>query len=88
MVEGLVSIRPALILPPSSILSLEGGLWTKHHFLSVDIGGTGDCLEFLGLYDCSDGHSSQNLRVVLRCGGRTLLVSLFASDMSLVSFDR
>lgn len=59
-VEGLVHVRPALILPPSSILSLEGGLWTKNHFLSVDMGGTGDCLEFLGLYDCSDGHSSQN----------------------------
>ena len=38
VVEELVCVRPALIPPPSSILSLEGGLQTKSHFLSVDMG--------------------------------------------------
>ena len=52
--EGLGCVRPALIRPPSLILSLEGGLWKKNHFLSVDMGGTSDCLEFPGLHNCSD----------------------------------
>ena len=87
MVERLVCAKPALIIPPSLISSLEGGLWTRKHFLSVDMGGTGDCLELLGLYDYSDSHSSQNFRCVQCCKGRTFLVSLFGSDTFLVSFD-
>ena len=86
MVEELVCVRPALILPPSSILSLEGDLWTKNQYLSVDMGDTGDCIEFPGLYNCSDRHSSQNFCCVRCCV--TFVVSLFASEMSLVSFDR
>lgn len=87
--EGLDCVRPALIRPPSLILPLEGGLWTKNHFLSVDMGGNSNCLEFPGLYNCNDSHSSQNFRCV-QCyvAGPNFLVSLFASEMYLVSFDR
>ena len=67
MAEGLVCVRPALIRPPSLILSLEGGLWTKNHFLSVDMGETGDCLEFPGLHNCCDGHLSHNFRCMQCC---------------------
>lgn len=72
MAEGLGCVRPALVCPPSLILSLEGGFYTKNHFLSVDMGGSGDCLEFPGLYNCSNGHLSQNFGCVLYCvaGGK------------------
>lgn len=76
VVEGLVCAKPALIVTTSLISSLEDGLWTRKHFLSIDMGGTGDCLTFLGLYDYSDGHSSQNFHCVQCCRGVNFLGEL------------